>query len=141
MKTTKAKLIAPFTFVVARADNQRCLLTEASVTLNQTTGHHLIVAKLSELITDEAAEEPNITRGSFPVLGDIRMKLIAAPSVTVAAGESSSMTDMQSDGTSVRVDVFWPESGSDQPATLVITLKSQTKLLAWSIFSLDLNME
>jgi hypothetical protein len=132
MKTTTALLIALVTLVTARAADQRCFVTEASVTLDQTTGHHLIVAKVSEWIPIQT---------KVPVLGDLKMKLIAAPRMTVVAGKAASITDTQSDGTSVRADVFWPESGSDKPATLVITLSSTTNLLSRSSFTLDLEKE
>ncbi len=141
MKTIATLLITLFTLGAARAADQHSFATEARVTLDQATGHYLIVAKVSELVTEQDAEETLKTKDKVPVLFDIHEsaeRLIAAPRMTVVAGQGASITDTQSDGTSVRAEVFWPQSGTDNPTSLVITVRSKGKLLTRSTFKLDL---
>jgi hypothetical protein len=124
MKIITALVIILFTLGTASAAAQRSFATEAEVTFDQATGLYLVIARVSELIMeqDETVET-----------------LIAAPRMTVVPGKRAAITDgPSSDGTSVRADVFWPEPGSDVPASIVITLRSDGKVINRSKFTLDL---
>jgi hypothetical protein len=122
MKSFTALLATIMTLTVAHAADQRSFTTEADVKWDGTAGQYLITTRVSELIAREA---------------ETVEKLIAAPRITVVAGKPASITDGPTDGTQVRADVFWPESGSDKPASIVITLKSEGKVLTRTKFKLD----
>lgn len=106
----------------AEAADQRSFATETEITYDQQTGHYLVVAKVSELISTK---------------GEVVEKLIAAPRMTVVAGKAAAITDT-ADGTSVRAEISWPVADSDQAASLLVTLKSDGKVVTRSKVKLDL---
>lgn len=107
----------------ARAGEPRSFATETEITYDQKAGHYLVVAKVSELITEK---------------GEPVERLVAAPRMTVVAGKPAAITDTAADGTSVRAEVSWPVADSDHAASLLVTLKSGGKVLARSKVKLDL---
>ena len=107
----------------AQAADQRSFATETEITYDQKTGHYMVVAKVSELIR---------------VKGEAVEKLIAAPRMTVVPGKAAAITDTVADGTSVRAEISWPVADSDQAVSLLVTLKSDGKVVTRSKVKLDL---
>ena len=122
MKAITIILATLFILTAAQAADQRSFATETEITYDQMTGHYLVVAKVSELISAK---------------GEAVEKLIAAPRMTVVAGKAAAITDT-ADGTSVRAEISWPVADSDQAASLLVTLKSDGKVVTRSKVKLDL---
>jgi len=123
MKAIISILATLFILTAAQAADQRSFATETEITYDRKAGHYLVVAKVSELISEK---------------GKSVEKLIVAPRMTVVAGKAAAITDTAPDGTSVRAEISWPVADSDQAASLLVTLKSDGKVVTRSKVKLDL---
>jgi hypothetical protein len=123
MKAITTILATLLMLAAAQAADQRSFVTETEITYDQKTGHYLVIAKVAELISEK---------------GESVEKLIAAPRMTVVAGKAAAITDTAADGTSVRAEISWPVADSDQAASLLVTLKSDGKVVTRSKVKLDL---
>jgi len=123
MKIITVFLVTMFTLAAARAGDQRSFATDTEISFDKKAGHYLVVAKVTELIIEN---------------GEAVDKLVAAPRMTVVGGKAAAITDTAPDGTAVRAEVSWPVAGSDQVASLLVTLKSAGKVVTRSTVKLDM---
>ena len=123
MKIITTFLVTLLMLATARAGDQRSFATDTEISSERKAGQYLVVARVSELITKK---------------GEAVEKLIAAPRMTVVAGRATAITDTAADGTSVRAEISWPVADSDQAASLLVTSKSDGKVVTRSKVKLDL---
>ncbi len=123
MKTILSIVSALCCLALAHAGDQRVFSTETSVAFDADSQTCLVIARVSELVEED---------------GKVVESLISAPRLTAVLGKQASIWDKRPDGLGVRADVFWPESGTDKPASFTITLRFESKVLSRSTFKLNL---